>query len=252
MQPGCTAAMAILAALSIVSRGEALPDPFIESAERIKHSVAPVVCLNVRGAEATLVSREGTAFFTSAEGRFVTAGHVIEHMQADESRCPAWAVVLPVDGWQPGAADESLSWFRFEQKNCALDKHLDVAACRLPSSVSRVKIRPAPIDVEGSLPGDGTQVALVGFPLNARDPMTFRASISAFRPSWRDGQSVAELVLDRAGWPGSSGSPVFLADGRVIGIVIGGRTEDGIGMTTVRPVGTVRHLMAPETPLRDQ
>jgi hypothetical protein len=78
--------------------------------------------------------------------------------------------------------------------------------------------------------------------MNSRDPMTFRANIDAYRFLWRNEKVIDEVLLDRGTCPGSSGSPIFLPDGRVIGILIAVRTEDGTAMTSVRPVLAGTHL----------
>jgi hypothetical protein len=228
------------------------PDPFLRTIDAVKHSVAPLTCVPVSTAKSTFLARRGTAFFVSAAGEFLTAAHVILDMQNSDPPCPVSAIVLPVEEWQPEAQDERVAWFSFKIPDCVIDTDLDVADCSLTDDLSTpipgLSSKIVPVKFEWSLPPDGTHVAFTGFPMNVRDPITFRADVAASRPVWRNEKAVAELLLDRASWPGSSGSPVFLSDGRVIGILIAARTEDaGPGITSLRPASSVRALLASRT-----
>jgi V8-like Glu-specific endopeptidase len=223
-------------------------DPFAGAVETMKNSVAPLICVTANDAGPQHLSRRGTAFFVSASGEFLTAAHVILQMQNDDPRCPIPAVTLPLHRWQPNEANESVAWFSFKIPNCVIDVQIDVADCSLINDLSvprrALTFKIVPVKFEWNLPSDGTQVAFTGFPMNARDPMTFRADVAAYRPVWRNEKVIPELLLDRAAWPGSSGSPVFLPDGKVVGILIAARTEEGTAMTSLRPVSAVRELLA--------
>jgi hypothetical protein len=215
-------------------------DPFVAAVETMKHSVAPLICISGNGAESKLLARTGTAFFTST-AEFLTAAHVIEGMQQSVSSCPVTAVLLPPERWQPDTLDEPAAWFSFKIGNCALDHDLDVAKCPLTDDLTKVGLsfKIVPVKFDWSIPPDATPVAFTGFPTNARDPITLRANVAAYRPAWRNKRVVPELLLDRFASPGSSGSPVFLPDGRVVGILTA-RTDDGTEMTNIRPVSAVR------------
>jgi hypothetical protein len=221
-------------------------DPFIEIVETMKHSVAPLACVAVNGAESKLLARRGTAFFVSTAGAFMTAAHVLLEMQKNDPPCPMTAVILPRERWRPGALEEPVVWFSFKISSCVIEQELDVAKCPLTDDAQKgdLDFKIVPVKFDWNIPPDGTQVAFTGFPMNVRDPMTFRANVAAYRPVWRDQKVVAELILDRGAWPGSSGSPIFNSDGRIIGILIAARTEEGTAMTAVRSASAVRSLLA--------
>jgi hypothetical protein len=223
-------------------------DRFIGTVETMKHAVAPLACVFVNGMESKLLARRGTAFFLSTAGEFMTAAHVLLDMQKNDPPCPVTAVILPHNNiWDPNALNEPVEWFAFKIGSCVIERDLDVAKCPLTddpfNQTVGLNFKIVPAKFDWSIPPDGTQVAFTGFPMNVRDPMTFRANVAAYRPVWRDKRVVAELLLDREAWPGSSGSPVFLSNGRIIGILIASRTEVGTAMTAVRCVAALRAFL---------
>jgi S1-C subfamily serine protease len=223
-------------------------DPFIETIANVKRSVSPLVCLNGNGSEARIVDRLGSAFFITEAGDFLTAAHVVLDMQKAELPCPISAIFVPRETWRNEARAEEAAWFAFKIPDCLIDEDLDVAKCRLIDDHSvlkrRLGFKITPVKLDTSIPPDGTQVAFTGFPLGVRDPMTSRAEVATFRNLWQDEKPVGTLVLDRPAWPGSSGSPVYLSDGRVIGVLIKGGTGPSTGLTTLRPVRLMPKILA--------
>jgi hypothetical protein len=96
-------------------------------------------------------------------------------------------------------------------------------------------------------PPDGTEIAFTGFPLQLRDPLTVRASVACYQAVWENDRPVPRLLVDRVAWPGSSGSPVYLASGRVIAILIGGGKDEATGMTIIRAALPIRDMLAKKT-----
>ena len=224
-------------------------DPFIAAVEAMKHSVAPLACLTLKGEDSTSLSRMGSAFFVTARGDFLTAAHVLAEMQKRERQCPVAAIILPKQGYQPKTLNEPAGWFPFQINSCMVNRVLDVAECRSIADLTKLlpDARITPVQFDWSIPPDGTQVAFTGFPFDSRDPMTLRAGVAAYRPIWRNEKAIDEVALDRGAWPGFSGSPVFRADGRVVGIVIKGLLDDRAQMAFFRPIAEIR-LMLPRRP----
>jgi hypothetical protein len=225
-------------------------DPLIAAIEIIKHSVGSVDCLAVSGKETKMLKRIGSAFLFSEAGDFLTAAHVVMEIQKGNDPCPTSAITLPLADWQPEARTEDMLWFPFKNSDCKLDTTVDVAVCRasgnLPGRIRQLHLKAAPVQCQSSLPPDGAQLAFTGFPLEARDPMTFRAHVAAYRAS---GEEMApELIIDHASLPGFSGSPVFGANGKVFGILVRDGKPEAAGTAVVRPVSTFRKMLGEKAP----
>jgi hypothetical protein len=207
-------------------------------------------CLAVAPTEAKVAKRVGSGFLISEVGEFVTAAHVLAGKQKKDDPCPTSAITLPLGGWDAGTPFEKLVWFPFKNSACKIDSTNDVAACRLTGDLpTRVrKLHPKAVQFDWSIPPDGTQLAFTGFPLEARDPMTFRAHVAAYRGLWPN-QFTPELVLDHASLPGFSGAPVFLADGSVVAILVRDGKPQAEGMSIARPVSVMREILM-KTPER--
>ena len=225
------------------------PDPFISTIESMKHSVAPVVCMGGDGPQANIQELEGSAFFLSRTGEFLTAAHVLDEMKTHAHSCLITAIYLPSGGWRADTPEETVHWFPFRASDCFIERGLDVAKCSplddlsVPRQGFSFEIRP--VKMEFSDQADGTQVAFTGFPLGTRDPFTSRGGIAAYRTS----KDSVQLVLDQTTWGGASGSPVYLSDGRVIGIMLARGVTEGSGLTIVRPARLIRPVVETEISL---
>jgi hypothetical protein len=228
-------------------------DPFLDTIRTMKRSVAPIACMEAADAGVRRPSRiAGTAFFTTAEGEFLTAAHVISDivrgaLNAAPAGCAAPVVYLPVTEWPSGTNEFNARWYAFDSNRCVLNKAQDLALCvtrNSPSADLQRTIGTASFD--NTTHPDGTAVAFTGFPLNAIQPMTARGHVAMY--SSRD-----ELIVDQSAWPGVSGCPVYLVDGRVVGMVIQRGTGDGTGRAIVRTsvaiqqfIATAREAMKPK------
>jgi len=226
----------------------ATEDPFLAAVESLRHSVAPIVCLERSGQGTKVLTVEGTAFFISQTGEFVTAAHVVGSMGHNERVCPITALLLPSDLWKPESPAEVLLWFPFKTSDCAIDGMMDVAKCKptenLAASQQAPRIRIRPAKIEYSSQPDGTLVAFTGFPLNARDPLTSRTGIAGYRTGQDGATVVSTLILDHVAWHGGSGSPVYLSDGRVIGIILASGIEQAAGISVARPAESFRGMLS--------
>jgi hypothetical protein len=72
--------------------------------------------------------------------------------------------------------------------------------------------------------------------------MTFRAIVAANVIPWADG-SMPELILDHAASPGFSRSPVYLADGKIVGILVQSAQGESKGITIDRPASVFRDMI---------
>ncbi|MGI9104079.1 MAG: S1 family peptidase [Terriglobales bacterium] len=195
-------------------------DAFSTTIEKVKSSIVPVACATWPDTkmESSVKEIEGTGFFVSYEGDFVTAAHVIKDHFAwnrkGEPEADCFPIIyLPASAWQsPGR-----KWFAFGP--CAMDSDIDVAVCKtalnpfMDSGLHINRLRLASL-----VPPDGTAVAFTGFPQHILLPITSRANIAATGAFLAAGQM--DIVVDKTVWHGVSGGPLYLADGTVIGIVI--------------------------------
>jgi hypothetical protein len=167
-------------------------------------------CLAVSGKETKLLKRLGSALLVSQEADFLTAAHVVTAMQKGDDPCPTPAITLAVGDWRPELRAEAMRWFPFRITDCKVDSTVDVAECRpsgdLPARIRKLHAA-VPVQIEWSIQPDGTELAFTGFPLEARDPMTFRAHVAAY--SWPD-HTTPDLVLDHGSLGGSAAPLSFL------------------------------------------
>jgi len=224
----------------------ATEDPFLAAIESLRHSVAPIVCMESIGQRTRVLTVKGTAFFISQAGEFLTAAHVVGPMGREEQICPITALLLPSELWRPESPAEVLLWFPFKTSDCEINGETDVAKCKptedLAALPSRIRIRP--VKIEYSSQPDGTLVAFTGFPLNARDPLTSRTGIAGYKTVQDGAKVVSTLILDHVAWHGGSGSPVYLSDGRVIGIILASGIEQATGISLARPAESFREMLS--------
>jgi S1-C subfamily serine protease len=231
----------LMAARSLAA--QPLADPFLETIAVAKRAVAPVACMEQVEGGARRPSRiVGSAFFLTEDGEFLTAAHVITDvargsLRAGPDGCSAPVIYLPLGEWPAGSDAFSARWYVFDSERCVKDTTLDLAWCRtrqspsadLQRTIGTMSFEPAPQQ-------DGTAVAFTGFPLNVIQPMTARGHIAMYT-------SRSELIVDQSAWPGVSGCPVYIVNGRVIGVLIQRGTGDGTGRSIVRSAASIEAFL---------
>jgi S1-C subfamily serine protease len=172
----------------------------------------------------------GTGFAVDAEGRVVTNRHLVQ--DADGTRARRLAVIFAdTREWRPArlvrAADTE-----------------DLALLQVGDGAPT----PAVVGLADAPPRVGAPVALMGYPLGIETPMegsgtriTARATLGAGTV----GKVLDEVLqVDAFASQGSSGSPVFDAEGRVVGVVYGGAAESGGRIVYAVPLARLRAFLA--------
>jgi hypothetical protein len=212
------------------------PDRFPATIARMKSSIAPLVCRGSLSPSGTAFI-EGTAFFTSEGGDFMTAAHVLAGLRSRPG-CNQ-ALYLPIGGWDSAVLKRDVMAADFSCSSA--DEALDVAHCRTVAPLSdyrAVGVVVEPVVLDEKVQDDGTPAAFMGFPDHTQQPITSRGFIAGYRP----GPSTArfELLVDKSGWGGVSGGPVFIDDGKVIGMVVKRGVDAFEGVTVARPTRLLR------------
>jgi hypothetical protein len=174
----------------------------------------------------------GTGFFVNDAGDFLTASHLFNNLDPKTSSCSPH-IYLPVGGWtsnKPGK-DLTVRWHPLD--GCQLSTKYDVAFCTpkqnpFKQEDIRHQIRSLPLSgSEGR--EDGTPVAFTGFPLRLLRPVTAKGSIASYNHEER------LIIVVQSAWPGASGSPLYLEDGSVTGMMIKAGVDYGAGLSYALP-----------------
>lgn len=200
--------------------------------DEIKTAVVAIACAEkISDAQRKLKSIEGTGFFVSNDGMFLTAGHVGRNLQTPACGTPV--IFFPSAGWHNGPFVEAI-WF--DIKDCYYDASLDLAKCRTiqnPFTTDALKIKPTTVSFQTSVPKEGTEVGFVGFPLQLVRPVVARATVAGYRGNPGE-SSPREIIIDHNNWPGMSGAPVYLENGKVIGLILKRGANDAVGLAFAR------------------
>lgn len=204
--------------------------------ERLKRTVLPVVCVGQESnGRIYLISVEGTGVFVAEDGTFVTAGHVAKGMTGSRIPvCAIQAIYIPTQGWNSGVADFPLQVISI--KECWWDDSIDVGVCTVKDNPFTLTANPKPLVAEfsGEIPTDGTPVAFTGFPLQFLQPITSQGTIGTSRAYVGDKSGARELIVDKNAWPGASGSPLYTASGKIVGLIVQRGFNDASGLAFAR------------------
>lgn len=135
-------------------------------------------------------------------------------------------------------------WFRFVL--IRLDTENDLALCKTadnPFESQDTKRLVHEVVLEDNVPPDGTAVGFEGFPLFSRQPIAGQGTLGSYINGNIGNVHGLVLVVHASCWPGSSGSPLFLDGGRVIGLMTNcGQANTG-GISVARPSTFIRVLL---------
>ncbi|HSC19457.1 MAG TPA: serine protease [Rhizomicrobium sp.] len=219
----------------------AAPDPFLAAIAGMKKSIAAVVCVRPHApTERFAPLIDGTAFFTTASGEFLTAAHVARDFSTGGSlqNCPMG--VWFSEGINAGHIDFQM----FPVSRCVADNDVDLARCVTTTDLTTlkdVKLKPQPVAIDGSQRSDGTAIAVTGYPLSSLLPISSRGYIGAYATNPLGN---TEIALDRAAWPGGSGSPVYDAQGKVVGLVSQAGEGAASGISFARASSSIVRFLA--------
>jgi hypothetical protein len=201
--------------------------PSSSAIELAKSTVAPVVCMVRDVATGTQMIRFriiGTAFMIEKRATFVTANHVISDILAAPLKDVCLpGITFPVGGWKRDP-QQTVQWFAFNAGDCKVNARFDVAVCMTAEDMvtKHPDIGFGLATISTQRPADGASIFFTGFPLQATDPITSIGAVAGYPAD--DGY--ATVIIDKNAWPGASGSPIFLSDGKT---VIGMVTRTGTG-----------------------
>ena len=157
----------------------------------------------------------GTAFSVDSQGTLITNKHVL--VGEEGNRTPQ-RIAVKFSG--------SKQWFPGRMVGVSSDVDLGVLKVDIVGGVPRV----AGLSRESQGLQRGDPVAIIGFPLGIDLPMEGGQGVNAVADPTLTAGTVSKVLtnlvqVDGYGAPGSSGSPIFDRDGRVVAVLYGGNRE---------------------------
>jgi len=176
------------------------------------HNADAVALLEVKFSDVEVFS--STAFAIDSQGTLVTNRHVLV---GEEGNRRPLAIAVKFSG--------SKQWFRGRIVGVSDSADIGVLKVEIRGGTPRVTgLAAGPESVQR-----GDPVAIIGYPLGEDLPME-RQGLSAIADPTLTVGTVSKVLhavvqVDGYGAPGSSGSPVFGRDGRVVAVLYGGERE---------------------------
>jgi len=219
-------AMSCFLLITLIPAGSTTKDVTVETIELAKRFSVAVVCITIDVNHlATSLNSLGSGFVVNRRGDFITASHVTDAMNKQHGCTPS--IYLSKTVWAD-ASTADLTFVEFSE--CWSEPPpVDLSLCRplenpfmephLAKSIGFAAIRTDRLK-------DGEPVAFTGFPLGIVRPLTSKGDVATYAGD--------DLIIDRAAWPGASGSPVYDGDGRVVGVVrqAGANVAGGLAFAT--------------------
>ena len=177
-------------------------------------------------------SYSGTAFAVDSQGTLVTNKHVLVGEEGD--RVPQ-EIAVKFSG--------SKQWFRGRMVGVAPDADIGVLRVDIRGGTPRV----AGIERDMRSLQRGDPVAILGYPLGFDLPMRGEGMYAVAEPTLTVGTASKVLPgvvqVDGYGAPGSSGSPIFNREGRVVAVLYGGERESNGKIIFAVPVQYVLNYL---------
>jgi len=165
----------------------------------------------------------GTAFAVSTTGRMITNRHLVEDSAGNAPR----DIAIQFSG----------SRDVLPARLVRVAPDADLAVIQLESQGPFPAV--AGMDDSGTQTADGAPIALIGFPGGADGTSIPRSKLVTGSVTRAVGDSLLEL--DAFSGTGASGSPIFGRDGRVVGVLFGGRggasSSEIVGLPIRRALG---------------
>jgi Trypsin-like peptidase domain len=218
----------------------------VKTIQQIERSIVPIICgYTDEQHRFQIVGIAGTGFFVDLLGRFLTAGHVLDDLPSFNVRhgCLS-AIYIPDHGWR--GFDGSINFQYFDFVNCVRDQVADLAVCEpIENPFTSKRIRRnniASVVFDMRQWPEGTASAFTGFPFESVSPITSKGNLGGYlgipeRPADFD------YIMDKAAWPGASGSPLYLRSGEVIGILLRAGINLGSGLTFGRSATVITDFL---------
>ena len=220
----------------------------VKTIETISRSVVPVVCgYQDEHKNFQIAFMAGSGFFVDTSGRFLTDNHVLENWDEviKKTHPCSPAIYIPDQGWGKFVKAFKVESFTFVA--CARDVAVDLAVCDLienPFTSKRLsKGIVAAVSFDTTEWHPGTPVAFTGFPLNYTFPVTSIGYIAGL--TGVDANDIGfDYIIDKSTWPGASGSPIFLSNGKVIGIIQKYGKNEGSGLAYGRSAAIIVEFLS--------
>jgi S1-C subfamily serine protease len=229
-------------------------DISVETMNIVKKSIVPIVCGYVdERAVFQLVHVVGTGFFVGTDGRLITAAHVMDDeawKTIRETKHPCFAAFyIPDHGWRGFEKTTPMQWFPIV--SCIKNPIVDLAICtpaENPFTSARVpKENIAAVSFDTTTWQEGTPVAFSGFPLQLTSPMSSKAFVGGY--TFIAGTEAGfDYIIDKSAWPGASESPLYLSNGKAIGIILAAGRNEGSGLAFARSAATVADFLKQNPP----
>jgi len=226
----------------------------VKTIDQIKRSIVPIVCGYLDDAKAFQVAQiAGTGFLIDQNGRFITDAHVLDNwdrIRATRHDCSA-AIYIPDHGWSHFEPHVAFHYFPFVE--CQTDSTVDLAVCQPIQNPFRsvVKENITVVYFDNQVWPEGTAIAFVGFPLESTAPINSKGFIGGFQIVGEN-NSGFDYIVDKAAWPGASGSPVYLGNGKVIGIIRERGQNEASGLAWARSASVIVDFLSKHPASEDQ